>query len=156
VAGKSLKTIGKLKPQVGGRSAFDSFISVIWSQIRTISRDLTRGILITEGEEFMFAQPEFQRDASILSDLLTHLADSDVLYESLAPGDSSQTVTIGREHRHEKMHRLSVVRHSFFVGDKEAGVIALVGPTRMRYETSIPVVHFTARALSEALTRFFG
>ncbi|HVT13332.1 MAG TPA: heat-inducible transcriptional repressor HrcA [Fimbriimonadaceae bacterium] len=156
-AGKSLKTLGRQKaPSVAGNPAIDKLLSVIWSNLRNIVRDLTRGLLITEGEEYMFAQPEFQRDAAALALLLDELVESDVLYDTLVPSDTPQTVTIGKEHRHEEMHQLSVVRHSFFAGESEAGVIALIGPTRMRYDTSIPLVNFTARALSESLSRFFG
>ena len=54
------------------------------------------------------------------------------------------------------MRQLSIIRNSFFVGTREVGVVALVGPTRMRYETGIPLVNFTAGALSESLTRFLG
>lgn len=155
--GKSLKAVGKQKPPSGaGNRAVDKFFAVIWSNLRGIVRDLTRGLLITEGEEFMFAQPEFQRDAAALAHLLDELVESDVLYDTLTPSDTPQTVTIGKEHRHEEMHQLSVVRHSFYVGENEVGVIALVGPTRMRYETSIPLVNYTAKALSESLTRYFG
>jgi heat-inducible transcriptional repressor len=155
--GKSLKVLAKQKAPAGvGSSAVDKLISTIWSTLRNMIRDLTRGILITEGEEFMFAQPEFVRDAPSLAHLLDELIESDVLYESIAPTEGPQTVTIGKEHRHEGMHQLSVVRHSFYVGEHEAGVIALIGPTRMRYDTSIPLVNYTAKALSESLTRFFG
>lgn len=155
--GKSLKALGKQKaPAGGGNPAIDKLLGTIWSNLKHIVRDLTRGLLITEGEEFMFAQPEFQRDAASLALLLDELIESDVLYETLSPSEAPQTVTIGKEHRHEGMHQLSVVRHSFYVGENEAGVIALVGPTRMRYDTSIPLVNYTARALSESLTRFFG
>lgn len=155
--GKSLKILGRQKAPTGaGNPAIDKLLGVIWTNLRTIVRELTRGLLITEGEEFMFAQPEFQRDAGSLALLLDELVESDVLYDTLVPSDTPQTVTIGKEHRHEEMHQLSVVRHSFFAGDNEAGVIALIGPTRMRYETSIPLVNFTAKALSESLSRFFG
>ncbi|HWA83856.1 MAG TPA: heat-inducible transcriptional repressor HrcA [Fimbriimonadaceae bacterium] len=155
--GKSLKMLGRQKaPSVAGNPTIDKLLSVIWANLRNIVRDLTRGLLITEGEEYMFAQPEFQRDATALALLLDELVESDVLYDTLVPSDAPQTVTIGKEHRHEEMHQLSVVRHSFFAGENEAGVIALIGPTRMRYDTSIPLVNFTAKALSDSLSRFFG
>ena len=54
------------------------------------------------------------------------------------------------------MQQLSVVRKSFFIGAQEAGVIALVGPTRMNYDRSIPLVNYTAKALGDSLTKFFG
>jgi heat-inducible transcriptional repressor len=158
-SGKTLRALSRLKAPAGtGTPASDKLVGTLWSSLRAMARELIRGVMITEGEEYMFAQPEFQRDAGTFAELLHQLTDGDVLYESVAPGDSNmpQVVTIGEEHRHEEMRRMSVVRHTFFVGDSEAGVIAIVGPTRMAYESSIPLVNYTARALSHALTRFLG
>lgn len=154
--GKSLRSLIRAKTPTVDGPAVEKFMTTLWSQIRALAREGTRGVLVTEGEEFMLAQPEFQRDLASLQALLGELTDSDVLYEALAPGEAAQPVTIGRENRGASMQRLSVIRHSFFVGDTEAGVIALVGPTRMRYEKGMPLVAFTARALSESLTRFLG
>lgn len=158
-AGSSLAALAKMKaPNSTGSAPTDRLMTTLWSQLRGMARELTRGLLIAEGEEFMFAQPEFQRDISSLSQLLDDLMESDVLFNALnAPNEQGpQTVTIGKEHRDLKMHQLSVVRHSFFVGEQEAGTIALIGPTRMKYDSSIPLVNYTAQALSESLTRFFG
>lgn len=155
--GKTLKTLARGKTTATGIGpAADKLVQSIWSAVRSTARDLTRGLLITEGEEFMFAQPEFQRDFGAFNELLTQLIESDVLYEAVTPSEGAQVVTIGKENRDERMKPFSVVRTSFFVGDQEAGVIALVGPTRMRYEYSIPMVSFTAKALSHSLSRFFG
>jgi heat-inducible transcriptional repressor len=92
----------------------------------------------------------------VLNDLLADIVDSDVLYEAVTPNENAQIVTIGRENRHQSMRRFSIVRHSYFVSGQEAGVIAVIGPTRMRYERSIPIISFTAQALSDSLGRFFG
>ena len=157
IVGTDLRTLSRAKaPQSGANPAVDKLLGVMWTNIRNVARALTRGTLITEGEEFMFAQPEFQREAAFMADLLQNLVESEVLYESIAPHEQGQPVTIGREHRFSQMHQLSVIRHSFYVGDSEAGVIALVGPTRMRYDVGIPLVSYTARALSDSLTRFLG
>jgi heat-inducible transcriptional repressor len=156
IVAKQLRTLIRAKPPTAGNPAVDQLLSTIWSHFRSIARDLTRGTVITEGEEFMFGQPEFQRDAGTLAELLKELTETDLLYEAIAPTEMSDNVTIGRENRMDKMRQLSVVRHRYFVGDSEAGVIALVGPTRMRYDRSIPLISFTARALSDSLTRFFG
>ena len=155
--GKPLKTLARSKtPPPGQNAAVDKLLQTLWNAIRSTARDLTRGLLITEGEEFMFAQPEFQRDFGALNDLLTELVEGDILYEAVAPGDGPKVVTIGKEHRDQRMQSFSIVRKSYFVGDQEAGVIALIGPTRMRYEYSIPMVNFTAQALSDSLSKFFG
>lgn len=157
VTNRTLRSLTRAKAPVSeANPAIDRLLSNLWVSIRSICRDLTRGVMITEGEEFMVGQPEFQRDLVALNDLMSQLTNSDLLYEAIAPGEAVQTVTIGRENRQAPMKQLSVVRHSFHVGGQEAGVIALVGPTRMHYEFSIPLVNYTAKALSESLTRFFG
>ena len=156
IVSKTVRSLLRAKTPSAGASAVDQLLTVIWGHFRSIARELTRGTVITEGEEYMFGQPEFQRDAGMLAELLRVLTESDLLYEAIAPGEAADNVTIGRENRFDKMRQLSIVRHRYFVGDHEAGVIALVGPTRMRYDRSIPLISFTARALSESLTRFFG
>lgn len=157
LVGNTLRSLTKSKPPtVPGSPAADKLLTILWTYVRTIAREGTRGIMVTEGEEYMFAQPEFQRDLGSLQALLAELADSDLLYESIAPGEAVQPVTIGRENRLAPMQRMSVVRHSFYVGGAEAGVVALVGPTRMAYDKSMPLVRFTAEALSESLTRFLA
>ncbi|HEY0866614.1 MAG TPA: heat-inducible transcriptional repressor HrcA [Fimbriimonas sp.] len=157
ITGRTLRQITRTKAPAGlGNLAIDRLLSTLWTSLRSMARDLTRGHTVVEGEEFLFGQPEFQRDVGSLSELLEQLTESDVLYEAVGPGAGPRTVTIGRENRDERLRQLSVVRHSFYVGENEAGVIALVGPTRMRYEVSIPLVNFTANALSESLTRYYG
>ena len=154
MTGKTLRSLSKLK--LAASPGLEKLFNTLSTTIRSLSQDLTRGTIITEGEEFMFGQPEFQRDVGYLAELLHELTESQVLYESVTPKEGTKTVTIGRENRHEQMRQLSIVRRSFYVGDNEAGVIALVGPTRMKYDTSIPLINFTAAALSTSLSRYFG
>jgi heat-inducible transcriptional repressor len=157
VSGKALRSLIKAKPPGTTNSiAADKLLANLWQIIRTMAKESTRGITVAEGEEFMFAQPEFRRDVAALSEFLDYLNSSDVLYDAVSGQPSAQTVTIGRENRQAQMHQMSVVRQSFFVGENEAGVISLVGPTRMAYESGIPLVGFTAKVLSESLTRYFG
>jgi len=159
VVGQGLRNVAKAKAQsvAPNASAGDQLLSGIQSALKSIAKEVNKVSVTTEGEEFLFGQPEFQRDAGALAELIDSLKESDVLAEALqAPSDQPQTVTIGREHRSSKMHQLSVVRQSFYVGEHEAGMIALVGPTRMAYDVSIPLVNFTARALTHSLTKFLG
>lgn len=158
-AGKTLRQLQRSKPPAAGAATepLSKFLATLWASLRAISRDLTRGNLVSEGEEFLFGQPEFQRELPVLTDLLETLKESDILFDALtSPGETATTVTIGKENRHEDLHRLSVIRQTFYVGKNEAGTIAIVGPTRMPYEAGIPLVNFTAKALSEALTKHFG
>lgn len=157
VTGKTVRSLAKAKMPVASQSAVaDILIASVWTQLKSIVKDATRGMMVAEGEEFMFAQPEFQRDLAALTDFIDYLNSSDVLYDAIGSQVNTQTVTIGRENRQEQLHQMSVVRQSFFVGENEAGVISLVGPTRMAYESGIPLVGYTAKVLSESLTKYFG
>jgi len=155
IVGQKLTSLSRTKPPTGGSPAVEKLAAILWGYLKTVARDLTRGVIVTEGEEFMFAQPEFYRDTAAIASLLKDLSDSELLYEAVSPEDKG-AVTIGRENRAHRMQQFSVVREKFRIGDSTAGVIALVGPTRMRYDRSIPLVSFTAQALSESLTKYFG
>jgi len=157
VSSKTLRSLVKAKtPATTGSVAADKLLATIWTQLRSIAKETTRGLMITEGEEFMFAQPEFQRDLTSLAEFIEYLNDSDTFYNALGGQPTAQAVTIGRENRHERLHQMSVVRQSFYVGENEAGVISLIGPTRMAYDAGIPLVSYTANVLSESLTKYFG
>lgn len=153
--GKTLRALSKLKnPSPQGRLPLEKLLQVAATTLRGIAKDLTRGHVITEGEEYMFAQPEFRRSPAQFEDLVKSLESEETLYGALtAPSPEPEAVTIGKENREEVLYPLTVVRHSFFVGEDEAGSLALIGPTRMNYDASIPLLAFTARAISETLTK---
>jgi len=153
VEGRTLAALRRIKPSsMNAGVPGDKLMTNAMAVLRLASRDLTKGVVITEGEEFMFAQPEFQRDARALLDLIEGITDEDVLTSIHALPDE-QGVSIGREHRNERLQAFSVVRRTFYVGDEEAGTLALIGPTRMSYQRSIPLLDFTAEAVSSTLTR---
>ena len=157
LVGKSIRQLARSKaPSNTSLPTVDALLTSVWNHLRPMMQQLTRGKIVMEGEEFLFSQPEFRRDVAGFTDLLRELSNSDTLYEAVAPSETAQTVTIGRENRQAPLRQMSVVRQSFYIGENEAGVIALVGPTRMHYEKGMPLVNYTARALSESLSRYFG
>lgn len=155
IEGKPLPTLARLRhhPTTGNPSS-DRLMQTAITNVRTIARELTKGRVLTEGEEFLFAQPEFQKDVGMLNDLLSALESGDLAYSALAPpADAGQSVTIGKENKSERLHPFTFIRQSFFVGDDEAGTLALIGPTRLNYDGSIPLLDFAAKAVSETLTK---
>lgn len=152
--GQELRNVSKIKPRIEANPAVERFLGSVWMHLKAISRQLTRGKLILEGEENLFGHPEFQRDVNALSGLLRELTESDVLYEATSP--KPELVTIGKEHGVEKMRPFTVIRRSFTIGQNEIGSVAIVGPTRLDYDGSIPLINFTAEALSRSLTKMFG
>ncbi len=83
VTARNLRTLSRLKtPPPGTSQASDKLIGLLCAGIRQACRDLTRGKVISEGEEFMFSQPEFSGNATALSDILDRLTQSEVLHDS--------------------------------------------------------------------------
>jgi heat-inducible transcriptional repressor len=60
---------------------------------------------------------------------------------------------IGEESGYRLLDELSLVTASYEVDGRLAGVLGVVGPTRMAYQAVIPVVDVTARVLSAAMNR---
>jgi heat-inducible transcriptional repressor len=58
---------------------------------------------------------------------------------------------IGEESGYELLDDLSLVMSPYEVNGRLAGVLGVVGPTRMAYQEVIPVVDVTARVLSAAM-----
>lgn len=156
--GTTIRSLAKAKaPTVPGSKSADKLVAAVWTAMKAMSKEFTRGQLITSGEEFLFGQPDFVRNAGRLSEILDELKQSDILHESIASsGEIPSPVTIGKENRHENMHQLTVIRQSFYIGGEEAGTVAIIGPTRLNYEAAIPLIDHTAKALSNALNRTLG
>lgn len=121
----------------------------VFTALRSTARDITRGQLITEGEEYILAQPEFQRNNGGLEALLASIEDEEGMHAAVI----GEGVTIGRENPVEKMRGLSILRKTFYVGDDEAGTIAIVGPTRLQYDRALSLLDFTAHSVSQTLTK---
>lgn len=157
LVGKSVRGLRRLPvPSGGSNPVVERLLAVAWQQLRVMERTFQRGTVITEGEQHLITQPEFHRDVESFQTLLQEIGNSESIYDVVNAAESGQVVTIGSENRRETMRAFSVVRQPFYVGNDEAGVIAVVGPTRMRYDDSIPLVNFTANALSMSLSRYFA
>lgn len=65
-------------------------------------------------------------------------------------------VIIGAEHTREEMQRYSVILSRYGVEDSIAGVLGVVGPTRMLYPRSISTVQYLSLVMSEFLGGLYG
>jgi heat-inducible transcriptional repressor len=96
-------------------------------------------------------QPEFSgadRLRRLLALTETPQALGDVIRKRIhAPGIS---ITIGAEHDDPRLEDFTVVTAEYHVGSL-AGVIGVIGPTRMPYEKVISLVSHTSRLLSDLL-----
>jgi heat-inducible transcriptional repressor len=109
----------------------------------------------TEGTANILKQPEF-RDVRRAQPVLSALEQEDIVEELLRGGLGQERVRvmIGAENRREEMRDCSVISAPYYVGEHTAGVLGIVGPTRMRYGKIIGLVRFLAESLGDALNQF--
>ena len=73
------------------------------------------------------------------------------LMERCASGQGIQ-IFIGEESGYEVLDDFSVIAAPYESNGESAGVLGVIGPTRMAYEKVVPMVDITARLLSAALS----
>ena len=70
----------------------------------------------------------------------------------LDPSDRRVSIKIGSENPLESMHPCTLISSVYRQGDRSAGSVGMIGPTRMLYKNAIALVKSTADYLTEALS----
>ncbi len=106
-----------------------------------------------EGTTNIVDQPEF-KDREKLRGLIEVLEEKKLLAELVCAKGIKEgiTITIGREMERGEMQSCSLVTSSYQAG-KVRGTIGIIGPTRMRYSKLVSLVEYTAKLLSEILSK---
>lgn len=136
-----------------GPSASEKLQGAAISAIRGIIDELSQGKVFIEGTEFLFGQPEFHRNPEPFGMLISALEEGTWAHDHLLAGKEHGSLTIGHEHADERLHTFSVIRRPIFVGSEEVAILALLGPTRMNYDASLPLMDYAAQAVSDTLTK---
>ncbi len=134
------------------RARYDRFVREALALGVALADQVGRAELYVEGSLQALEQPEFDsRDR--MRDLLRALDDKSALLDLLerALKRRSLVVSIGSENYDPRLSNLSVVAASYLSGSQPLGSLAVVGPVRMDYDRVIPLVDYTARALSRLL-----
>lgn len=155
--GMTLGRLTKLRLSVDANPRVASLLDRAAAELRATAKDLTRGRLVIDGEEYVVTQPEFQRNPELGHAVLDTLDDEDALRTALVEGlDDERFAIIGREHSQPEMRLLTVIRRPFKVGSTATGAIAIIGPTRLDYERGASLVTGVADAISQTLGRIYG
>lgn len=97
-------------------------------------------------------KPEFSDTASIVP-LMQILENDTVLFQMLdntqAPCANTLHISIGSENKQDALSGVSVVTGRYGTGDN-AGVVAVIGPTRLDYSKVIKAVQSAIQALNDA------
>jgi heat-inducible transcriptional repressor len=67
--------------------------------------------------------------------------------------EANVTVTIGQENKLDYLDGCSLVTAKYGSDEQSMGTIGVIGPTRMDYLRVIPIIEYTARALTESMAR---
>lgn len=101
------------------------------------------GDIFYEGIGFVSVEPEFGRVDRVveLMEVLQHGSKLAPLFTEVL--DSGELrVVIGSENRDEEMRRWTMILRRYGLSDQAAGVLGVVGPTRMKYWRTVSMVRF--------------
>ena len=126
---------------------------------------------ITLGSEFLRAQEDAQKQVYVqgTSNILqqpdiSNLDEMRKIFETFeargkmvkildeVSDSEGLRVIIGSEHPDPALAHLSLVTSPYKVGDRQAGVLGVLGPTRMEYARAIALVDYISKLLSKILT----
>jgi heat-inducible transcriptional repressor len=139
-----LRDTGRGDPQV---------LKLFMENHEAVLDDSRDSAFFTDGTINIVQKKEFQ-DPRKLREFLTLLEERKSLVALLnrEPQSSGIMVTFGDESEIEGISGCAVVASSFQAG-RLSGKVGIIGPTRMQYAKLMPVVEYTAKILTEILSK---
>lgn len=129
-----------------------------WAPVGQAVKDcidaLSQQEVFLEGIQHIIEQPEF-RQVDQLYPVLSLLERPQMFMRLLQRVSTSGgvQVIIGEENPLPEMRSLSFVASAYRIGDRIAGAVSVLGPTRMHYEVAMSAVEYISNALSRVLTQ---
>jgi heat-inducible transcriptional repressor len=124
--------------------------------VQNAAQEAARGELFYEGALHMVDKPEFQRQVSLLESVLRVLEDKRPVYDTMEKhGSDDLQVMIGEENSIEALQPCTLVFARYYTGNRPGGAIGVLGPTRMDYDHTLPIVKRIAEGLSQVLKKTY-
>lgn len=102
---------------------------------------------IHSGIDTIFEIPEF-RDVDKIKEII-HAVNTNSINNVIAKPTRGLSVRIGQENNMGAMNDCTVISVPYQIGDDDAGMIAVIGPTRMEYNRVIPLLEYIAKNMSK-------
>ena len=158
--GKSLLEFSQLNWQKIDQEflEYTDFLKTLLKQLQTYLKSSFSTPILIHGISEVLRQPEFSQLQQV--QMLIHLLEKERdqllplifdIPEPDTPPKQRVTIRIGSENPLESMHPCTLISAIYHQGNIPVGSVGLIGPTRMLYENTIPLVESTADYLSEAL-----
>lgn len=153
--GRSLSDVKRLKlADIDDPHDFhDPFLETAFHLVQESIPEDADDQIIVEGIVYMLDQPEFsnaEKARTVMEAFETRRPLSGLLVESMRT--EGLATVIGHEQPSASMHDCSFVGMAYRMGNQVTGSIGVLGPTRMQYAETMPLVRYMARRLGECLT----
>lgn len=111
--------------------------------------------VVIEGQGSFLEAPEFAEDVRRMKALFKALDDKHKLLSLLDRVQRAREmqIFIGAESEFGSQGDVTLIASPYGTGEQVLGTVGVIGPTRLDYQRVIPLVNFTARVLSRALTQ---
>jgi len=116
--------------------------------------EVALGDVFRDGVREVLSQPEFARSERMIE--LIDVLEQRTLSAAIPVrqlSDEGISVVIGSENSHDAMRECSVVIARYGTEDGASGIVAVLGPTRMRYARTIPTVRYLASLLGDLVAQ---
>jgi len=112
---------------------------------------------IVDGLRHMFTYPELS-NSPMAQNVFELVEDTGIMPEVFSePSDAGDVkVKIGREHGIDQLRHFSVVYSRYGDPSESSGVVAIIGPTRMRYPKAISNVRYFSQLMTDMLGSSYG
>jgi heat-inducible transcriptional repressor len=155
--GKSLVEIREslLQAMKEEKARFDKLFSraiTLGTQFFQAQEEADKKIFV-EGTSNILHQPDFS-DMDEMRKIFETFEATGKLVKILDEVAASEglRVVIGSEHSDPTLSHLALVASPYHVGDKAAGLLGVLGPTRMEYARAMALVDYISKLLSRILT----
>ena len=75
--------------------------------------------------------------------------DGEIMRTFAAGEEAGMKIHIGTENLCDGLEECSIITMPFSVNENEAGSIILVGPTRMNYRATVPLLEYVAKSMKK-------
>jgi len=140
-----------------GSDAFEAHVADVVIRSMEWFEDQLNGGIHSDGLMEVLSQPEFAKVARIrqIVEILQRGRGIGPLIPRALASDGVQVV-IGGEHGHDDMREYSVVLTRYGIDGEVAGIVGVIGPTRMAYPRAISAVRYIANVMSDLLGVFYN
>ncbi|MEZ4768772.1 MAG: heat-inducible transcriptional repressor HrcA [Caldilineales bacterium] len=135
-----------------GQQVLDLVVDTMGREDSPVSEQVYR-----DGLSHILTQPEFAatEDAHQLVSVLEQASLLGNIFESVRSNDGVQ-ILIGGDGRYDALRDLSLVLSRYGVDRNITGVLGIVGPVRMHYGRTIPLVRYVAELMSGLVQEWYA